>query len=137
MLARVERGVVHQFGRPRLCERRRACKTRKGPSTRDATRHGDLRRSHSGCQAEPVLYTLSGIAGAALGVDQAATPAEHKPTARDVDGFCDACNQEVFLPIDVSAGAHQDFVEECPVCGSPMVLRARIGSLPTSSTTRK
>lgn len=40
--------------------------------------------------------------------------------------FCDTCNQEVFVPIDVSAGRHQDFVEECPVCGSPMLIRADI-----------
>jgi hypothetical protein len=46
----------------------------------------------------------------------------------DVEGryFCDACNQEIFVPLDVSAGQHQDFVEECPVCGSPMVLQADI-----------
>lgn len=46
----------------------------------------------------------------------------------DVEGrtFCDTCGQEVFVPIDVTAGQHQDFVEECPICGSPMVLRADI-----------
>lgn len=54
----------------------------------------------------------------------------HGPDAgtSDVEGryFCDTCNQEVFVPLDVSAGPHQDFVEECPLCGSPMVLRADI-----------
>ena len=40
--------------------------------------------------------------------------------------FCDACNQEVFVPVDVSAGIRQDFVEECPICGSAMVLRTSI-----------
>lgn len=46
----------------------------------------------------------------------------------EVEGryFCDTCNQEVFVPLDVSAGQRQDFVEECPLCGSPMVLRAEI-----------
>lgn len=46
----------------------------------------------------------------------------------DVEGrtFCDTCGQEVFVPIDVTAGQHQDFVDECPICGSPMVLRADI-----------
>lgn len=54
----------------------------------------------------------------------------HGPDTRssDVEGryFCDACNAEVFLPLDVSAGGRQEFVEECPVCGSPMVLRADV-----------
>jgi hypothetical protein len=40
--------------------------------------------------------------------------------------FCDACNQEIFVLLDVSAGRHQDFVEECPVCGCPMMLHADI-----------
>ncbi len=54
----------------------------------------------------------------------------HVPEAgtSEVEGryFCDSCHQEVFVPLDVSAGQHQDFVEECPHCGSPMVLRADI-----------
>ena len=46
----------------------------------------------------------------------------------EVEGryFCDACNEEVFVPVDVSAGSHQDYVEECPVCGSPLVLHVDI-----------
>ena len=27
------------------------------------------------------------------------------------------------VPVDVSAGAHQDYVEDCPVCCHPMRLR--------------
>lgn len=54
----------------------------------------------------------------------------HGPDAQssEVEGryFCDTCNQEIFVPIDVSAGQRQDFTEECPVCGSPMVLQADI-----------
>lgn len=46
----------------------------------------------------------------------------------EVEGryFCDTCSQEVFVPVDVSAGRHQDYVEECPVCGSPMLLHVDI-----------
>lgn len=46
----------------------------------------------------------------------------------EVEGryFCDTCGQEVFVAMDISAGRHQDYVEECPVCGSPMVLHADI-----------
>lgn len=30
------------------------------------------------------------------------------------------------MPIDVSVELRQDFVVECPVCGSPMVLRVDV-----------
>jgi competence CoiA-like predicted nuclease len=54
----------------------------------------------------------------------------HGPEAEtpEIEGryFCDSCNQEVFIPLDVTAGRQQDFIEECPVCGSPMMLRADI-----------
>lgn len=43
-----------------------------------------------------------------------------------VDGeatyVCDSCGEEIVVPIDVSAGAHQDYVEDCPVCCHPMTL---------------
>ena len=39
---------------------------------------------------------------------------------------CDSCGEEIVVPIDVSAGAHQDYVEDCPVCCNPMRLRVEI-----------
>ncbi|MFM7035991.1 MAG: CPXCG motif-containing cysteine-rich protein [Planctomycetia bacterium] len=54
----------------------------------------------------------------------------HGPDAEtsEVEGryFCDSCNQEVFVPLDVTAGHHQGLIEECPICGSPMVLQVDI-----------
>lgn len=32
---------------------------------------------------------------------------------------CDACGEEIVVPIDPSAGAEQDYVEDCPVCCRP------------------
>lgn len=29
---------------------------------------------------------------------------------------CDACGEEIVIPIDASGGSHQDYVEDCPVC---------------------
>lgn len=52
-----------------------------------------------------------------------AEPAD-RPTEVEGRYFCDACGREVFVPLDVSAGTHQDWVEECPVCGHPMLLHA-------------
>ncbi len=30
--------------------------------------------------------------------------------------ICGACGEEIVVPIDISAGAEQRYVEDCPVC---------------------
>ena len=35
---------------------------------------------------------------------------------------CDACGEEIVIPVDVSQGATQEFVEDCPVCCRPNVI---------------
>lgn len=40
--------------------------------------------------------------------------------------FCDACGEEVAIPVDHSAGAVQEFVEDCPVCCNPNVVHVEI-----------
>lgn len=40
---------------------------------------------------------------------------------------CDSCGEEIVVPVDISAGAHQDYVEDCPVCCHPMSLHIDIG----------
>jgi transcription elongation factor Elf1 len=39
---------------------------------------------------------------------------------------CESCGEEIVVPLDVSAGSHQDYVEDCPVCCNPMVLHVDI-----------
>ena len=39
---------------------------------------------------------------------------------------CDSCGEEIVVPVDISAGAHQDYVEDCPVCCHPMSLHVEI-----------
>lgn len=39
---------------------------------------------------------------------------------------CDSCGEEVVIPIDLSAGEHQDFVEDCPVCCNPNVIHVDV-----------
>ncbi len=29
---------------------------------------------------------------------------------------CDACGEEIVVPLDLSAGSSQEYVEDCPVC---------------------
>ncbi len=39
---------------------------------------------------------------------------------------CDACGEEIVVPIDLSAGATQEYVEDCPVCCRPNVIHIEI-----------
>jgi hypothetical protein len=39
---------------------------------------------------------------------------------------CDACGEEIVIPIDPSAGERQEYVEDCPVCCRPNVIHVEI-----------
>jgi hypothetical protein len=39
---------------------------------------------------------------------------------------CDSCGEEIVLPIDLSAGSGQEYVEDCPVCCCPNVIRVEV-----------
>ncbi len=39
---------------------------------------------------------------------------------------CDSCGEDVEVPIDVSAGSRQSYVEDCPVCCNPNVIHVTI-----------
>lgn len=39
---------------------------------------------------------------------------------------CDACGEEIVVPIDLSAGTSQEYVEDCPVCCRPNVIRIEV-----------
>ncbi|MGL4514346.1 MAG: CPXCG motif-containing cysteine-rich protein [Lacipirellulaceae bacterium] len=40
--------------------------------------------------------------------------------------ICGECGEEVVVPIDFSAGAEQEYVEDCPVCCRANVIRIEI-----------
>ncbi len=40
--------------------------------------------------------------------------------------ICDACGEEIVIPVDLSAGAHQQYVEDCPVCCRPNVVHVDV-----------
>lgn len=52
-----------------------------------------------------------------------------KKRRRDDDGarrlsdeasyVCGSCGEDIVVPLDPSAGEHQQYVEDCPVCCSP------------------
>jgi hypothetical protein len=39
---------------------------------------------------------------------------------------CGACGEEIVVPIDVSQGQQQEYVEDCPVCCRANVIRVEI-----------
>lgn len=39
---------------------------------------------------------------------------------------CDSCGEQIEVPIDLSAGARQSYVEDCPVCCNPNVIEVAI-----------
>lgn len=36
--------------------------------------------------------------------------------------FCAACGEEIVIPVDVSGGTAQTYIEDCPVCCRPNVI---------------
>ena len=46
----------------------------------------------------------------------------------EVSYVCGACGEEIVVPIDLSAGAEQDYVEDCPVCCRPNVIHLTVDS---------
>lgn len=46
-----------------------------------------------------------------------------QPAARYV---CDSCGEEIEIPIDLTAGSRQSYVEDCPVCCNPNVVHVTI-----------
>jgi DNA replicative helicase MCM subunit Mcm2 (Cdc46/Mcm family) len=40
--------------------------------------------------------------------------------------ICESCGEEIVVPIDPSAGSSQEYVEDCPVCCNPNIVRVEI-----------
>ena len=40
--------------------------------------------------------------------------------------ICDHCGEEIVVSIDPTAGSHQQYVEDCPVCCNPHVIHVEI-----------
>jgi hypothetical protein len=40
--------------------------------------------------------------------------------------ICDSCGEEIVVPIDLSAGASQEYVKDCPVCCRPNVFHVEL-----------
>jgi hypothetical protein len=40
--------------------------------------------------------------------------------------ICGACGEEIMIPIDLSQGQRQEYVEDCPVCCRANVIRVEV-----------
>ena len=40
---------------------------------------------------------------------------------------CDSCGEEIVVPVDLSAGASQRYIEDCPVCCNPNEIFVEVG----------
>ena len=40
--------------------------------------------------------------------------------------ICGACGEEVVIPVDLSQGNEQEYVEDCPVCCQANVIRVEV-----------
>jgi len=40
--------------------------------------------------------------------------------------ICDSCGEEIVIPVDVSAGESQEYVEDCPVCCHPNLVHVEV-----------
>ena len=43
--------------------------------------------------------------------------------------ICGACGEEVVIPVDLSQGNEQEYVEDCPVCCQANVIRVEIDAV--------
>ena len=39
-----------------------------------------------------------------------------EPMHDEASYVCDACGEEIVIPLDISQGSSQEYVEDCPVC---------------------
>ena len=51
--------------------------------------------------------------------------------------ICDFCGEEIVVPIDISEGMHQQYVEDCPVCCNPNIITVYIDNVGTAQISSK
>lgn len=44
----------------------------------------------------------------------------------EISYICDSCGEEIVIPLDLSAGGVQEFIEDCPVCCHPNVIHIEL-----------
>ncbi len=39
---------------------------------------------------------------------------------------CESCGEEIVIPVDLSEGSSQEYLEDCPVCCNPNVIHVEV-----------
>lgn len=39
---------------------------------------------------------------------------------------CDSCGEDIVVPLDITQGQNQEYVEDCPVCCNPNVIHVDV-----------
>lgn len=62
-----------------------------------------------------------------------------RPTSLEGSYFCDSCGEEIVIPVDLTAGESQQFIEDCPVCCRPNVITIELDpdDIPHLNATRE
>ncbi len=50
----------------------------------------------------------------------------HRDLDDEASYVCSACGEDIVVPVDLTGGASQEYVEDCPVCCRPHLLRVDI-----------
>jgi hypothetical protein len=53
-------------------------------------------------------------------------PEVHRSPHAEATYILDSCGEEIMVPVDITAGSHQDYVEDCPVCCHPLTLHVEV-----------
>lgn len=64
-------------------------------------------------------------------------PDEERSLADEASYVCGSCGELIVVPLDVSAGASQCYVEDCPVCCSPNEVRVEFDEDGTASVSSR
>ena len=51
---------------------------------------------------------------------------KRRDVAVEASYVCDNCGEEIVIPVDRSAGESQEFIEDCPVCCHPQMIRVEV-----------
>jgi len=46
--------------------------------------------------------------------------------SEETNYLCPNCGEEIVIPIDLTQGDHQEYVEDCPICCSPVIIHLEI-----------
>jgi hypothetical protein len=64
--------------------------------------------------------------GEASGADKTVGSETGRSMRDEASYLCDGCGEEIVIPLDLSQGDSQEYVEDCPVCCQPNIVHVEI-----------